>query len=428
MAARQAYSASIDLAFDCNGQRENISSEKIIYIMIEHDYENKVLPIIYLSLAVNSDLYSKIMNNKNSAKFYLNINKQNVSSSSSLSKKSICGTFNYVPSDSNPNYSESLNKDTSMSDSSYKKIMLGLISIDLTNQLRKSFNNVYNNIDTNTLISLALEGTKPVIEKIKYNKTYDRILVPPISNRLKMLEFIFGKDEFYDTNFRYFIDFEKSYLLSKSGDAIDAGDGQIQSVILDIRSVTAQEAYYEGIEVKNGAYYIYVNPAASNVTLNQGTEKVANEIVAVDDDTSEVKKIPLNINNTEGSDTKQMFIRTSNAALYKNELESNTIVIEVVKQNIDGSYFTPNKAISISNYGEYSKYNGKYYMVYKRELFKPMGSQFEVSCSLGLKKVGNITPANSTTDTSAASKSCSKTATRTSSANRSSNSKMISSF
>ena len=59
--ARQAYSSTIDIAFDYNGQRENISSDKIIYVMIEHDYENKVIPIIYLSLAVNDDLYTKII-------------------------------------------------------------------------------------------------------------------------------------------------------------------------------------------------------------------------------------------------------------------------------------------------------------------------------------------------------------------------------
>lgn len=426
--ARQAYSASIDLAFDYNGQRETISSEKIIYVMIEHDYESKVLPIIYVSLAVNSDLYTKIMNYKDSAKFYLNINKENISSNSALSKKSISGTFNYTPSESNPNYTESLNSDNSMSDSSYKKIMVGLVSVELTNQLRKSFNDVYTNIDTSTLVSLALEGTNAVIEKIKYNKTYDKILIPPISNRLKMLEYIFNKDEFYDTNFRYFIDFDKSYLLSKTGDAVDAGDGQVQNIILDIRSVTDTEAYYEGIEVKNGAYYIYVNPATSNVTLNQGTEKVANQIVAVDDDTSEVQELSLNINNTEGSDTKQMFIRTSNAALYKNELESNTVVIEVVKQNIDGSCFTPNKCINVSNYGEYSKYNGKCYMVYKRELYKPIGTKFEMSCSVGLKKVGNITPANTTADTSSSSKACSDTASRSSTANYTNSSTVITGF
>ena len=332
-----------------------------------------------------------------------------------------------MPSDSNPNYRESLNTDNSMKDASYKKIMLGLVSVDLTNQLRKSFNDVYTNIDTNTLISIALDGTKPVIEKIKYNKTYDRILIPPVANRLKMLEFIFNKDEFYDTNFRYFIDFDRSYLLSKSGEAVDAGDGQIQDIILDIKSITADEAYYEGIQVKNGAYYIYVNPAASNVSLNQGTEKVANQIVAIDGD-SGMQELSLNINNTEGSDTKQMFVRTSNAALYKNELESNTIAIDVIKQNIDGSCFTPNKCISISNYGEYSKYNGKCIMTYKKELYKPCGGGFEVSCSLGLKKVGNITPANTTADTSPASKSCSGTASRSSTANNINTTTPVTSF
>ena len=49
---RQAYNATVELAFDYNGQRENIDSEKIVYVMIEHDYETQVLPIIYISLSV----------------------------------------------------------------------------------------------------------------------------------------------------------------------------------------------------------------------------------------------------------------------------------------------------------------------------------------------------------------------------------------
>ena len=272
--------------------------------------------------------------------------------------------------------------------------MIGLISIDLTNALRKSFNNVYNNIDQSTLVGLALEGTDVVIEKLKYNESYDSIIVPPITSRLQMLEFVFNKSAFYDTMFRYFMDFDRSYLLSKEGNAVDAGDGKLSSIIVDIRSVTEDESYYEGMEIKDGAYYLYVNPANTNVTLDQGTEKVANRIIAVDDN-SDMQQLDLDINSTQGSDTKDLFIRSDNAPLYKNELESNTAIIELVKKNIDGIIFTPNKCITINNYGDYAKYNGKYIMIYKKEFYKCTAGEFVVSSNVGLKKVGNIESAGS---------------------------------
>lgn len=393
---RQAYNATVELAFDYNGQRENIESEKIVYVMIEHDYETQVLPIIYISLSVTNDLYTKIVKYKDSAKFYLNITRTNKNSIASLSKKSITGSFNYIPSTTNPNFQEDLTSGDDFLDNSYKRIMLGLVSIELTNKLRKSFNGFYNNIDQRTLIAMALEGTNCIIENVAYNKVYDSIVIPPISSRYQLLKYIFDKDNFYDTNFRYFMDFEKSYLVSKRGDAIDGGDGQLSSIIVDIRSVTEDEAYYDGIEIRNGAYYIYINPSNSNVTLNEGTEKVANQIISVNDD-APVQQLDLNINNSEGSDTKQMFVRTDNAALYKNELETDTIITEIMKQHIDGSPFTPNKCIVVNNYGEYNKYNGKYLMIYKREFYKCIAGEFVMSCNVGLKKIGNIQTARSTT-------------------------------
>ena len=393
---RKSYSATIDLFFDYNNIREKIPSENIVYVLVESNYDNDVLPIIYISLSVDSNMYTKIIKYKSLAKFYLNIKKINKNSISSISKNAISGSFSYIPSTTNPNYTEDLSNATS--GDSYKRIMLGLVSIELTNTLRKSFNNIYNNINTDNLISLALEGTNYIAEKIIYNTHYNSILVPPLTSRYRLLEFIFNSDPFYDTKFRYFMDFERSYLLSKSGNSVDSGDGQLSSIIVDIRSITENEAYYDGVEVKNDAYYVYINPINSNVTLEQGIEKVANQIVAVDEDKIEI--VDLDINKTEGSDTKQMFIRTDNVSVYKNELETNTIIVEIVKQHIDGSIFTPNKCISINNYGEYSKYNGKYIMIYKREFYKCVAGEFVLSCNVGLRRIGNLNNSKSTSTTS----------------------------
>lgn len=392
--ARQAYNASVTLAFDYKEKRINIQQEKIAYIMIEHDYENQVLPIIYISLAVNNNLYNNIIKYKDTAKFYLDIQKTNKQSKSSFGKSIISGSFSYIPSTTNPNFRQDLYDNTTLEDSSYRRIMIGLVSIELTNRLRKTFNGIYYDIDQKTLIALALEGTNCVIENIPYNKKYESVLVPPINSRYKMLEFIFNKDNFFDTNFRYFMDFEKSYLVSKCGNYTNAKDGQLDSVIIDIKALTDRESMYDGISVKNGSYYIYINPANANVSINQGTEKVANQIVSIYDD-EELQKLDLSINNSEGSETKQIFMRTKNAALYKNELETDTVTIEILKRYIDGSIFTPNKVINVNNYGEYSKYNGKYIIMYKKEFFKCVAGEFIMSCVVGLKKIGNVIPVGS---------------------------------
>lgn len=418
---RQAYSATVELAFDYNNQRVNIEPENIVYVMIESDYENQVLPIIYVVMAVDSDMYTNIIRYKETAKFYLNINKQNKNTVASISKNCISGSFSYIPSAQNPNYTEQLNKDSGFVDTSYRRIMVGLVSIELTNKLRNSFNGVYQGIDQATLIGMALEGTDCIIEELTYNDYFDSIMIPPIASRYKLLQYIFDKGAFYDTNFRYFMDFEKSYLLSKKGDAIDAGDGELSSVIVDIRSVTEDEAYYNGIEIKNGAYYLYINPSNSTVTLNQGTEKVANQLVVVDEEKTSMMDI--SINKTEGSDIKQSFIRSdtrnqTNAAIYKNELETNSIITEILKQHIDGSPFVPNRSILVNNYGEYSKYNGKYLLAYKKEFFKCVAGEFILSCVVGLKKIGNIEPLNRTVTSRAISTASTQSAIKISSANK----------
>lgn len=415
--SKQTYKAKIDLSFNYGNQVDKIQPETISYIMIESDYENKSVPIIYISLSVNSDLYSKIIRYKDSAKFNIRITKQNASSDTAISKLVLNDSFNYIPSTTNPNYTENLNDMDYRYDTSYRRIMIGLISVDLQNKLRQSFNSIYNNIDQNTLVGLAVEGIPTVIEPLTYNESYKSLSLPPINSRYKLLKHVFDKDPFYDTNFIYFLDFDRAYLMSKRGNPVDAGDGKLNNIIVDIRSVTAPEAYYEGMDTKNGAYYMYVNPVNTNVTLNLGTEKVANQLIGADDD-GLTQKLDMNINNTQGSTTKHTFYRTSNAALIKNELETNSVIIELFKQHIDGSVFTPNKSIMVSNYGEYSKYNGRYTLSYKKEFFKCIAGEFLISCNIGLKKVGNIEPAKSPTnynyDRSSATSSSAKTTTSSS--------------
>ena len=97
MAIQQAFKGKIKLAFDYKEnenskvKRYEISNQKIAYVMIEKKYENvNILPVLYVSLNLDSDLYTKVINSINTSKFYLNIKKKNALSKSSLTNLLNC--------------------------------------------------------------------------------------------------------------------------------------------------------------------------------------------------------------------------------------------------------------------------------------------------------------------------------------------------
>ena len=71
------------------------------------------------------------------------------------------------------------------------------------------------------------------------------------------------------------MDFDKCYLLSKKGIPTDGHDGQLSSIIVDVRSALENESYSEGIEIKDGSYYLYIHPADSNVIINHSDKTLS---------------------------------------------------------------------------------------------------------------------------------------------------------
>lgn len=388
------YTADISLSFVSKSETIEIMPENISYIMIDRDYETQILPIIYMNIAVNHSLQNKIVQSRETSKFLLNITRNNENSVINIGKKSISGLFSYLTADTNPNYREDFTDEEDIVGNAYTRMTIGLVSVELSNNLRKTFNNIYKEADVKSLIALGLEGLDEVIvEEIPYNKEFPNIIFPPLTSRNEFLKYLFSKYNFYDTDFRFFMDFDKCYLLSKKGIPTDGHDGQLSSIIVDIRSALENESYSEGIEIKDGSYYLYIHPADSNVIINQGIENVANNLVGVDEAFESPSQMELNINNVEGSSKKDLFLRTDNIALYKNELETNTVTVQLAKQQINGDIFTPNKSILVNNYGSYNAYDGKFLLQDKKEIFKGIGGKFVMSTVVSLKKVNNIVAA-----------------------------------
>lgn len=390
--ARQAYKAKVQLALvKDDGEQVTINRMLVKYIMIEYLYQSRHMPVIYMSLAITEDLYSLIVENEKSAKMLLILQKYNVLSDNSLSRVTIKGKFTYIPSTSNPNYTEELDEESNSDHSGYRTLTMALLSMELMNNSKTSFNGIYSKIDENTLILKALEGLDCVIKPTLYNPTFDTIVIPPVTSRNDLLKFFFQKNPFYDTEYEFFMDFDKTYLLDWTGDAISANDGEPDNIIISIQPVTSSLSYTEGIEKVDDGYMMYINPANTNLNLDKTSDNTANQLVFVDD-YGEVTYADLNVNNAVDSSVKKTFRRGGNANLYKNIYESNSIIIEVTKENIDADIFTPNKSYKLKNYKGYEEYDGDYSMIAKVQMIKNNDGEFCVSVLIWLRKITTITP------------------------------------
>ncbi len=389
MASKQAYKCKVELTF-MGSQNIPIKQEKLVYIIIEHMYESYIMPVIYLSISIDSDLRAMLIDEKDTAKMFLRIQKYDAYSGTSLSKDYIKGQFTYFMSSLTPEYSRDLSDKNSNVDSNYSTITIGLLDMNIMNTVRKTFGGIVKNIDQQTLIYMGLEDTNAVIKTPPYNAVYESLIIPSITSRKDFLRFVYDKDPFYDTEYLYFIDFDKSYLLDRTGEAVSANDGQLNDILIDIEAVDNWNAYNEGMEIRNNAYFFYINPANTNVGNNATTEKVANQIISAND--KGTMSVDLSINKAAGSTTKQRFERMDpeQAIVYKNAIESSEIVLELAKDNIDSRFITPNKAIGVSNYSEYSAYNGRYVLVSKREIIQGASKDFASLVTFRIRRLGNI--------------------------------------
>lgn len=390
-----AYEAEITLAFDYKAdknsspERHKIESERISYIMIEEIYENeRILPVIYVSANISSEIYTLITNGRDTSEFYLKIRKRNALSDTSAFTVMVEDTFSYVTPNTSANYGDTLNTTDAAQDSAYRNTMIGLVSSTMTNNLRQSYNGVYNNITVENIIKeLALKDLKNVImQDIKYDKEFSSILFPPLSSRYKLLDFLFNKYAFYDSYFTFFMDFKNTYLIPRNAEAVSAKDGKPDNVMIEIKNYDSKDAYTDGFEISNGAYLVYVNANDTNITINTSTDKVSNNIVGYSDQTG-VQNLSVTTNPNEKNSEKKTYIRSNSAAAIKNDLQSNAVMIQLLKQNLDPEMFTPNKRYDVKHYSDYNNYDGKYYLAYKRTFFSIKNNNlFIINCNVGLKQ------------------------------------------
>lgn len=378
MAISISYSYRINAKFVLNGKEEPILEDCINSVITNYDYDNNMIPIIYINANLETSLYNKMVLNENKGTITLTIQKAKNGSNYQIYTDYIKDTFIYMMN-TNPDYSMTMNKQSGTQDTiatNYRRnVIIGLIQLSTTDNNRKIINNIIKDSNMASIIHKYTSHMKIVMEPLHVDKMFKYLIIPPFESVSKLLKYLNKQSVFYKGGYRYFVDFNKTYLLSMQGNPIDARDGTYNTIIINVNDPTSELSAQTGIktDAQNKSYILNINADNTVTDIKKSEDKIFNKIMGIDSYGNK-KELELNIPRTVNSSEKLRLERVPSDNLgyldyLKDNIENSTIIFAVTKTEMDSSLITPNKEYIVRNYPIMSEYNGRYVLSYKKEVF-----------------------------------------------------------
>ena len=221
---------------------------------------------------------------------------------------------------------------------------------------------------------------------IENNTEYPKFIFTPKDTRSEAIKFIFDTDEFYNTMYTLFYDFDITYLINRNGKAANE-NASMNTVIFNINQVNETGAIVDGIfkDIQSNSYNIFVSTSDTNININSSTGKNVNTIVGVSKDNVSISNLYDNksiasINKSSNINNRKIsFVKSGSTAtkIIKNQIDNTLVLTQISKMYIDSSIITPDKAYFI-NYSnpDYKKYSGRYLLISKKDVYLNNGVEF----------------------------------------------------
>lgn len=397
MSISVSYKYKVEAMFVLDGKEEPILTEGITTIITNYDYENNNIPIIYMGVRLEHSLYNKMVLNSQKGTITLTISKAKVGGNYEVYENYIKDTFTYIMVDE-PDYNATIEKQAGTHDTimqSFKEGFISLVQQSTTNNNKKVVNTVIRNSNMASIIHKYTSHMKMVFEPLHRDKQFKFLVIPPLESISNLLDFLNKQSVFYRGGYRYFVDFNKTYLLSGEGNPIDIRDGNYNTIILNISDILDIEATLPGVvtDNQNKAYVLNINVKDTTIDMKKAEDKVFNKVIGVDS-YGNTKEVDLDIFKTDGNSSKAKIERVPSDNMeyidyLKDKIENTSVIMNIAKTEIDTSLITPNKEFLVSNYPSLSEYNGRYVLAYKKEAFVRQDEHFISSTIFGIKKVKN---------------------------------------
>ena len=374
------YKYSIDLRYIKQKERisQEIKPEHIRSIIIDRDYKANNLPIMFMNITLDKKLIDDMIKNYDKNTMVLTIYKYIYRENKLVTKtRYIHAEMTYfIPDDLN--YRSSLDydeKENQERDDITKNITIGLMGNDSINNNKRTINGTLKNTTMINAVHYCTSHLNMVIERFTYNETIPELLIPPQSTVSSAIKYLNNIKVFYNTPYRFFIDFDCGYLLSSAGTMVPKKGDSINSILIIIRDPLHPQAMEEGMitnyNTKN--YQIDISAADSQVYQNRVTEKLYTSLSGISEQ-GQTKSQALSINQSKYSNDKTEIIRTpsSNPNLLQNVTAGTNQTsshVTLNKVDVDASVFTPNKRYIIRKYDGHKDRDGDFILTRKREIY-----------------------------------------------------------
>lgn len=371
----------------------DIPSTNISNMIIDYNYDNRKMPIIFLSCNISKTLLDRMIKNRLGSTIILTIKKFTVNKDGIPSTKInyIKDEFVYFMQD-DVNYNKDVESDMTENverDDLYSRVLIGLLKMDSINNNKKNINYIYRKTSKTDIILHNTSHMKLLLEPLDNEKIFPELIVPPITSVSELLDFIDSKSSLYKTPYRYFMDFDRTYLLSSSGKNTQAIDEQVRNVIINIDNPVTKYGKIQGVYVEKDTHIIEIDGIYTRYFFDNKTDNMYNNIITVDG-TGNVSSYDIDLFKIKGSAPKSTILRSDNpgrADMVKKKLELGKVTFKIIKNDIDCSVFTPNKEFNINNFKDHKEYNGKYILSERKEIFVKELEDFKSNIILLFKKV-----------------------------------------
>lgn len=391
---QQTYEYSVDMTYVLDNTATPIDSELIKLIVAEYEYDAKNMPMIYINLTMKKKVFDLMDDNVDKGYISLVIKKKQSNAPIPVWTTYIESQFTYFILDDNDetHHSSETAGSSQFGGDEFKLVEIALLKTKNMNDSKRVYNTILNGV---SMMDIVHYGTShmPMIIEPPNKVNFGSLLIPPLTSVSKYLKYIDDIHSIYKTSYRFFVDFNRGYLLSSSGNAVPAKGDISNSILIIEEESDSGRLKFSGQEYDTDqkAYIMRVDQNLMEENKNNFVNKSYNKIMGV---SSSGAKISDNINTFEDTygKTKTIIKRVNNENMssidvQKNSVENSSLYINFSKGEIDMSLITPNMSYnyrSLSN----PEYTGRYLLSHKLEILKQTESGiFESDCNITLRKI-----------------------------------------
>lgn len=287
------YEYSATLVYMNGETKKEIPQNNIKTIIINKEFDRLTMPTITMTLEMDRELADEVIKNKKTATMFLKMNKIQTSNvSNAVEETYFYDEFTYLIEEdldkTKPfRYNDPDKTDQKATEADkYRPIRLGLISKTCSDLARKPNNLVTYETSMQDIVIKLLNINKPLlIEPFDYTDTVPQCVIPPKETLTKVLEYLNNIKVFYSTGYRFFMDLDVMYLVSKSGKYIPKQNEKTGVINIEVKTLDKDDSLTRGIDLAddNSAYTLIVEATNSNLDNSDLTDKEIDSITAVVD-------------------------------------------------------------------------------------------------------------------------------------------------